>query len=162
VSAPRRVLLGLLVAYAAALALALLSPSSVEQSSLARDAGELAIRAGLDPVHVTQARAEFVCNALILVPVSGLGALIWARTTWRDWTAAAFTLACLVELLQGLLLQDRHPAAVDVVANTLGGLAGGVAGSLVSLAVRARPTGRDQPPANGGRNSTELPGSTTT
>lgn len=168
-SVPRRVLLGLLVAYAVSLAVALLAPSSGTQSDLAREAAELAIRAGLDPMQVTQARAEFVCNALILVPVSGLGALIWPRSTWRDWTAAAFVLACAVEVLQGLLLPGRHPSAVDVVANTLGGLAGALAGTVVRAAVRgpSRPAagrhrGAGQPPANGGRNSTELPGSTTT
>lgn len=106
-----------LLAYSALLAVALLAPTSATQSSMAGwIAGD----------WLTQARAEFVCNALILVPVSALGSLVWPRTTWRDWTAWTFVAVVLVEAAQGLVLPHRTPAPVDVVANTLGGLAGAV------------------------------------
>jgi VanZ family protein len=48
--------------------------------------------------------------------------------SWRDWTAFGFCLACLVELLQGLLLPGRHASFSDVVANTLGALLGALLG----------------------------------
>ncbi len=73
-----------------------------------------------------------MCNALILMPVSALGSLFWPRTTWRDWTAYAFVISGLVELIQGLVLPHRAATFVDVVANTLGGLGGAV----VVLALR--------------------------
>jgi glycopeptide antibiotics resistance protein len=68
-----------------------------------------------------------VCNALILMPVSAMGSVIWPLTTWRDWTAYAFVISGLVELIQGLVLPHRTATFVDVVANTLGGLGGAVA-----------------------------------
>lgn len=113
---------GLLV-YSAVLAVALLAPTSRTQSAMA----SLVTALGL-----SQAQAEFVCNALIVMPVSAVGSLLWTRTTWRTWTAIAFVGACAVETAQGVLLPDRTPSATDVVANTLGGLAG----SLVVLGAR--------------------------
>jgi VanZ like protein len=113
---------GLLV-YSAVLGIALLSPSSRTQSGMA---------GWLTAARLTQPQAEFVGNVLIVVPVSLIGSLLWTRTTWRTWTAVAFAGACAVEVAQGLLLPHRTPSATDVVANTLGGLAG----SLVVLGVR--------------------------
>lgn len=114
---------GLLV-YSAALAVALLAPTSRTQSSMA----SLVTALGM-----SQVAAEFVCNVLIVMPVSAIGSFLWARTTWRTWTAIAFVGACAVEIAQGVLLPDRTPSAVDVVANTLGGLAG----ALVVLGARS-------------------------
>ena len=89
---------------------------------------------------LSQPQAEFIGNILIVVPVSALGSMLWARTTWLTWTAIAFTGACLVELSQGLLLPERTASGIDVVANTLGGLIG----ALVALGARRwrQPPGR--------------------
>jgi glycopeptide antibiotics resistance protein len=110
--------------YAALLAVALLAPTSGTQSQMASWVVDLATALGIDADLATQARAEFLCNALILAPVSALGSLIWTSTTWKDWTAYTFVVATSVELAQGLLLPGRTASTVDIAANTLGGLLG--------------------------------------
>jgi glycopeptide antibiotics resistance protein len=74
--------------------------------------------------YANQVRAEFIANALILMPVSALGSLVWTRTNWRDWTAWGFLIAGSVELAQGLALAARTASFTDVVANTLGAMGG--------------------------------------
>ena len=122
--------------YSALLAVALLAPTSGDQSEMASWVRDLGRAIGLDDTTATQARAEFLCNALIVAPVSAIGSLLWPRTTWRDWTAWAFAGASLVELTQGLLLPHRTASYVDIVANTLGGLLGAV---VVALGRRLLP-----------------------
>ena len=124
-----------LVAYCAFLAVVLLAPTAGPQSSSVGWVETLAQRLGAPAAFTAPGRVEFVCNALILMPVSALGSLRWPRTTWQEWTAYAFVIAGTVELLQGLLLPARSASFVDVVANTLGGLGGAVA---VALLRRAR------------------------
>ena len=113
-----------LVAYSVFLAIVLLAPTSTAQSEGASWLADLAQAIGIAPELATQARAEFVANALILMPVSALGSMVWPATTWRDWTAWSFVLASGVELAQGLLLPDRTATMIDVIANTLGGMLG--------------------------------------
>jgi hypothetical protein len=124
--AVRRAVLVALVVYSAALAVALLAPTSGTQSTMASWVSDLGVRVGFSPETASQARAEFLNNAAILAPVSALGSLLWPQTTWRDWTAYAFVIAVLVELSQAMVLPGRTPSPVDVVANTLGGLTGAV------------------------------------
>src|ERR1700754_1001627 len=115
------VVLGL---YSAFLAVVLLAPTSGTQSHAASVLGDAATWAGVPERMVTQGRVELVCNALILMPVSALGSLVWPSTNWRDWTAYAFVIACVVELVQGLALTQRTASFADVAANALGGLGG--------------------------------------
>lgn len=131
VMGPRRAVTAALVVYSALLAVALLAPTSGTQSSMASWVVDLGRAVGFSTQTATQARAEFLCNALILVPLSLLGSLIWPRTTWRDWTAYGFLIAGLVELTQGLLLPDRTASYEDIVANTLGCLMGALASSAM-------------------------------
>jgi glycopeptide antibiotics resistance protein len=133
----RWVVVGLVV-YTGLLAVALLAPTSGTQSSMASVVVDLGTSLGISPERATQERAEFVCNALILMPVSALGSLLWRRTTWRDWTAYAFVLATAIEATQGLVLSQRTASTVDVVANTLGGLGGAL---VVTLGRRVSPAG---------------------
>lgn len=114
------------MAYGAFLAVVLLTPTAGPQSSSVGWVDALARRLGAPAEFTAPGRVEFVCNALILMPVSALGSLRWPRTTWRDWTAYAFLIAGGVELVQGLLLPGRSASFVDVVANTAGGLGGAV------------------------------------
>lgn len=123
----RAVWLAALVGYAIFLAIVLLWPTSGTQSAGAAWLVDIARAFGVAPEIATQARAEFVANVLIVVPLSALAALVWPRSTWRDVTAWAFVLACAIETVQGLLLPGRTPSTVDVVANTLGGLVGALA-----------------------------------
>lgn len=113
-----------LAAYGIFLSFVLFAPSSGTQSEAASWLGDVARVVGAPDRLTTQPRIEFVCNALILMPLSALGSLVWPRTTWRDWAAYAFVIACAVEVSQGLLLSGRTASFVDVVANTLGGLGG--------------------------------------
>lgn len=129
---PRSWLLAALLVYSALLGVALLAPTSGTQSEMAAWVVDLGTSVGFSPETATQARAEFLCNAAILAPVSALGSLVWTSTTWRDWTAYAFVIAGSVELVQGLLLPNRTASYIDIVANTLGGLVG----ALVVLVVR--------------------------
>ncbi|QIG44679.1 VanZ family protein [Nocardioides anomalus] len=128
---PRRVLWAALLVWCGVLALALLAPSSAEQSALVEHVRDVGLRLGFSPETATPVRAEFLANAAILAPVSALGSLLWARTRWQDWTAIAFVLSTGVELFQGLFLSHRTPSTVDVVANTLGGLAGALVVEVV-------------------------------
>jgi glycopeptide antibiotics resistance protein len=123
-----------LVGYALLLGLALLAPTSGTQSHMASWVVDLSHALGVPERLATQPRAEFLCNALILAPLTALAALWWPRTSWRDWTAGSFVLALGVEVLQGVLLPARTASYADVVANTLGGLGGAV---LVAVLRRA-------------------------
>lgn len=120
-----------LAAYSAVLAVVLLAPTSGNQSEAASWLGDLGAWIGLPERFVTQPRVEFVCNALILMPLSALGSLVWPRVGWREWTAYAFVIAGGVELTQGILLPERTVATADVVANTLGGLGGALVIAIV-------------------------------
>jgi hypothetical protein len=135
-----------LAVYVVALAVALLAPTSGTQSEMASWVADLGRALGLDAETATQDRAEFLCNALILAPVSALGSLAWPRTTWRDWTAWTFVAALLVELVQGLLLDSRTASWVDVAANTLGGLIGAVVVAAIRpWVIRAMRKRRERP-----------------
>ena len=83
-------------------------------------------------------RIEFVANALIMVPVSFLGAVAWPRTNWRDWTAVGFVLSGAVEVIQAVALAGRSATFVDVVANTLGAFLGAIAIASVKRATAGR------------------------
>ncbi|NYG54707.1 VanZ family protein [Nocardioides perillae] len=83
----------------------------------------------------TPARAELVANVLVVTPLPVLAAAARLRRAgrwgWRHWTAWAFVASLSVEAVQALVLPARSATHVDVVANTTGGLLGGV---LVTLA----------------------------
>ena len=143
----RRALLVALATYSALLAVALLAPTSGTQSQMASWVVDAGTTLGFSPQTASQARAEFLCNALILMPISALGSLIWLRTTWRDWTAYAFVVAGVVELTQGLLLPSRTASYTDIVANTLGGLGGAALVTCGRWALSRRRRAAGTPPS---------------
>jgi hypothetical protein len=112
-----------LAAYSVLLAFILLGPSVVP-STVVRLLTDLAQGAGVPAGIASGGRVEFVTNAVMLMPVSALGLVVWPRTNWRDWTACAFVIAAVAELVQAVLLSGRSATFVDIVANTLGGAAG--------------------------------------
>lgn len=83
-------------------------------------------------LDMTVGLADFVRNCLLFFPLGLILTAALARDTVRFSNGAWAVLACL--LLSGLIeflqtgLHSRTPAASDVVANTLGGLLGGVLG----------------------------------
>ena len=60
----------------------------------------------------------------MVAPLPLLATLLWSPWTWERWTAYGYVLSGGVELIQGLLLQQRSAQFVDIVANTLGVLLG--------------------------------------
>jgi VanZ family protein len=128
----------LLAVYSALLALALFSPSSEHQSSAVAHLGSLLTSLGVPSRLVTYPRLSVVMNAAIIVPVTFLGSLSFPSWSWRDWTAAGFLVAVVVELAQGLLLPGREATFSDIVANTMGALVGALVVALVRPMLRTR------------------------
>ena len=122
----RRVATVLLPCYLAVLLFALLTPSAATPTSSVAWIGEVPERLGAPERLLVPSRVEFLTNAAILVPAVVLGALVWVTPTWRDWTAFGFVFSGSVEVVQALLLDERSATYVDVVANTLGALLGGL------------------------------------
>ena len=135
----RSILLVLLVAYGLALGLALLAPTSQTQSAMVDWLGRVLGGVGA-PASLTGFRSlEVVMNAVIVAPVSFLGAALWPRYRWRDWTAAGFVVSLAVETIQLVALPGRQASFSDVVANTLGAALGALLfGLLMSLVSRSR------------------------
>jgi hypothetical protein len=123
----RRAALLILAAYLVFLAFVLLNPSADVPSSSVAWLSQVGTRAGLPAPLVEPSRVEFICNVLILMPLSLLGSVLLPRLDWRDWTAYGFVLSGTVEMLQAVLLPDRSATFSDVVANTSGILMGAVA-----------------------------------
>ena len=122
----------LLVVYGVLLAWALLWPTSTVQNDLVVRLVQLVNQLHPPAGLVTYARGEVVMNAVIIIPASFLGSLVFPRVTWQAWTAYGFLAAVAVELFQGLVLSGRHAAYSDVVANT----AGILIGAVLYLAIR--------------------------
>ncbi len=121
----------LLLGYLAVLLFALLTPSVDTPSSSVSWVGDVLDRLGAPDRLLLPTRVEFLCNVAILVPATGLAAVIWPGPSWRDWTAYGFVFSGSVEVVQALLLDERSATYVDVVANTLGALVGGAVVGLV-------------------------------
>lgn len=102
-------------------------PTGSIPSAVVTRVAEIADAVGAPAQVTVGARVEFALNALMIAPISAIGSLLWLRSNWRDWTAAAFVASTSVELTQGLFLPLRSATFVDVCANTLGGLLGAIA-----------------------------------
>ena len=138
----------LLAVYSVALAVALLSPTSGDQSGMVYWLTEQLWRLGFSEHVATYSRLEVVMNAMIVAPVTLLTSFIWRRFSWRDWTAFGFAASSLVEITQLLVLPERQASFSDVVANTGGALLGAVVFLVVRqllLARRARRVGHATP-----------------
>ena len=115
-----------LALYCLLLAFILLNPSAALPSSSVSLIAEVAEALWVPEVFLSGSRVEFVVNAVMFAPVSLLGSIVWKESTWRDWTAYVFLASGSAELVQGVLLSARSATFVDIVANTLGALAGGL------------------------------------
>lgn len=135
----RRLMTIALVGYLLLLLFALLTPSAATPSSSVSWVADVLRALGAPERVLVPDRVEFLCNVAILVPATALGSLLWPAASWRDWTAYGFVFAGTVEVVQGLLLPERSATYVDVVANTLGALAGAVLVAVVRLAHARRP-----------------------
>ena len=146
---PRRSTVTIVLAvYTALLLVALLAPTSDEQSGMVTWVGGVMADLGLPRWLSNYQRLEVVMNALIIAPVSFLGSMLRPSISWRDWTAYGFAASMAVEAIQLTLLPGRQASFSDVVANTLGALLGAVAfqvGRAVTGAVLSVPA----PPRTG-------------
>ncbi|MDR7252097.1 hypothetical protein J2X46_001073 [Nocardioides sp. BE266] len=121
----------LLAAWLAVLAVALLAPSPAGPTWLVETVARIGAEEGLPSSLVATSRVEFVLNVVAFAPVPFLGAMLWDRLTWRDWTAGGFVASFAVEVVQAVALSERSATMSDVVANTLGALVGAVAGAAL-------------------------------
>ena len=135
--AVRRRLVALLALYCTFIAVTVLLPTGAFPSAVVTEVAERATAIGVPEQLVVGYRVEFALNALMVVPISAFGSLLWSSWGWRDWTAVAFVSSATVELVQGALLTDRSATFVDICANTAGALVGAVAARLV-LRLRVR------------------------
>ncbi len=146
---PRRSTITIVLAvYTALLLVALLAPTSDEQSGMVTWLGGVLTDLGLPRWLSNYQRLEVVMNALIIAPVTFLGSMLRPSFGWRDWTACGFAASMAVEAIQLTLLPGRQASFSDVVANTLGALLGAVAfqvGRAVTGAVLSVPA----PPRTG-------------
>jgi VanZ family protein len=124
-----------LAVYGILLAVALLAPTSTDQAGMVRWLGRVLGGSGAPPYFTGFDRLEVLSNAAIVAPVSFLGSFLRPSYRWRDWTAWGFVVSFTVELVQMLLLPERHASYSDVVANTLGALLGAMLAACV-FAVR--------------------------
>ncbi len=127
----RALVAALLTAWLAVLAIALLAPSPAGPTWLVETVSRIGTDEGLPASLTALSRVEFVLNVVAFAPVPFLGAMLWDRPSWRDWTAGGFVASFLVEVTQALALNERSATHADVVANTLGALLGAFAGALV-------------------------------
>ena len=100
-------------------------------------------------------RADFIANAVAYLPFGIFVALVPHRASPRLRTgvavAAGVTLAFAMETLQ-MFLPTRAASLIDLLANAVGALAGGVLGSTLVRAVRVRGS------LSGARDYVFLPG----
>lgn len=99
-------------------------------------------RHGAPSVMTAPGRVEFLLNAAMFAPITFLAAVTFPRHPWANWVVYGFVASGAVELLQGLVLPPRSAQFVDVVANTLGALAGAALAAPLSGRGTGRPVDR--------------------
>ncbi|WP_299930954.1 VanZ family protein [uncultured Nocardioides sp.] len=142
----RTTLRAALAAWVVILAVTLLAPSATGPSWLVETVAGALSRLGVPDALAAPARVEFGLNVAAFVPLSLLGAVLWPRLIWRDWTALGFASSFLVEVVQAVAFDARSATHADVVANTLGTLIGALLGHLVAriLGAKARKAGASE------------------
>ena len=129
----------LLVLYAGIVLMATMWPTPLDQGyeeSIDRLLGVLH-RNGI-PEWFGYSKLEFTANIAMFVPIGFLVALL---LPWRAWwlvflLVPAFSVG--IELLQGAVLASRFSSPMDVVANSLGGVAGAIVAAILRQSVYRR------------------------
>ena len=129
----RRVAAGLAVVYAGCAAFIVFWPSSTPSSDSVNVMTEGLYGLGF-PDWISRSMVEFAANIALFVPLSLLGSVLLDRWGWKFWLLAGLAASGAIELGQLLFLGGRSATVVDVVANTLGA----VAGAVVAGALRTR------------------------
>jgi glycopeptide antibiotics resistance protein len=113
----------LVVVYAALLVFIVMWPSSVIASESVWRAW-WALQGLGAPEWVTQRKIEFGMNILLFMPLSFLGSVFRPRWGWTMWLLTGLFVTTSIEMFQLLVLPGRTAAWEDILANTLGAVAG--------------------------------------
>lgn len=130
----------LLLLYAAAVLVVVMWPSPVDEKAR----GMLArILKGLHDRHLLEflgyPQVEFLSNIALFIPLGVLLGLLLGRRIWGLAVLVCFAGSVAIELTQYVFLPARFATVDDVIANTLGALAGAlVAGALLARWRRRR------------------------
>ncbi|MCX6501523.1 MAG: VanZ family protein [Microbacterium sp.] len=132
----------LLVVYGVALALIAVWPVPVDRGA----SRYLAFLTRLVP-QLTYDRIEFGANILLFLPLGVLLPLILHRSRYLV-LPLAFLITVAIESIQALLLDQRTPSVLDIIANTAGACLGMVLLAAAQASRRARrEQERSHPPA---------------
>ncbi|MFJ2502887.1 VanZ family protein [Microbacterium sp. NPDC087592] len=94
--------------------------------------------AGIAPYYQSAVVFEFLANVALFVPVGFLLPFAWSRLRLWQVVLIGALMSGLIESVQGLM-PSRYPTISDVIANSLGTLAGGVIAVLLILMLPSRP-----------------------
>lgn len=94
--------------------------------------------AGIAPYYQSAVVFEFLANVALFVPVGFLLPFAWSRLRLWHVVLIGALMSGLIESVQGLM-PSRFPTISDVIANSLGTLAGGVIAVLLILMLPSRP-----------------------
>ncbi|WP_417505978.1 VanZ family protein [Microbacterium sp.] len=94
--------------------------------------------AGIAPYYQSAVVFEFLANVALFVPVGCLLPFAWSRLRLWQVVLIGALMSGLIESVQGLM-PSRYPTISDVIANSLGTLAGGVIAVLLILMLPSRP-----------------------
>ncbi|MEV8268551.1 VanZ family protein [Microbacterium sp. NPDC076911] len=117
-----------LVAYGVLLALIAFWPTPVDRNA----AGLLRTISAAIP-WLSYNLIEFTANIALFVPLGALGAMLLTRRPWLV-VVVALAVTVVIESVQALLLAQRTPSGLDIIANTLGA----AVGLAIVLLVRRR------------------------
>lgn len=126
-----------LIAYLVTIAILVFSPTSETPWAAVRWTHNRLLDLGAPP-WLTANKLEFVSNVVLFIPLTFLASLLFLRGSWVWWTVAGFVASLSIETVQALLLTGRIPTLADVVANTLGALAGALLAVPLCSWVRER------------------------
>jgi VanZ like family len=132
----RRTAAAIALGYLGVLALAVFWPSADYATGSVDVVWRLLHRVGA-PGWVTFGAVEFTANIVLFMPLSALGSVLLERWDWWFWTGLGAVTSAAIELTQLVFLDARSATVLDVVANTLGALAGAVLASCVRSRRRA-------------------------
>jgi VanZ family protein len=104
-----------------------------------------AVHAGGGPAWFTYDLIEFSANVALFVPFGVFAVLATGGRRWWLALGAGVAASVTIELVQWLSLPERVPSALDVLANSVGGLLG-VSFGYVVLALRVQDGDRRQEP----------------
>ncbi|MGV2901241.1 VanZ family protein [Microbacterium sp. AGC62] len=94
--------------------------------------------AGIAPYYQSAVVFEFLANVALFVPVGFLLPFAWSRLRLWQVVLIGALMSGLIESVQGLM-PSRYPTISDVIANSLGTLAGGVIAVLLILMLPSQP-----------------------